>query len=843
MNRFQNPLSRVTLKSTWKAWLILLVGLLITFRATYTTYWQVEKQAKKEFTDVCDEIRTRISVRLQAHELLLRATSAFIESSDTVTRQVWKIFNRQANINIELPGIQEVGYAVIISANQLTRHIQNIRKEGFPEYSIKPSGIRPFYTSVVYIEPFIGRNVRVFGYDMFTDRTRRKAMEDARDSNIATLSGKVVLIQETDQDLQAGTLMLFPVYQNGLEANTIEKRRATIRGWVFSPFRMNDLMQGILGRWDIKKENRVHLQIFDDSVSANSLMYDSQLLDKIGHKDASGRIVFLPIEFGNRKWILQFTRAENLIALYQYKILRVLFACLIISILLFLLSLSLIKTRNRARKIAEQLTKELKESEEKLRFAFEYTAVGMSRIGLDGKFQWINSAFTAILGYTLEDVLNEDFSKTTYPEDQYIGKSELGEIISGEVSSANFEKRYLHKNGKIVWVSIVATLIRSDNNPSFLITQITDITDKKNAENELRKLSLAVEQSPNTIIITDTDGNIEYVNPKTVEITGYTFEELRGKNPRQLKSGETSSLEYKILWDTIKSGKQWTGTFHNKRKDGSFYWESAIIAPILDAKGNTTNYLAIKEDITDQKKAHDDLIASEAKLKEANYTKDKLFSIIAHDLKGPIGNFQPILELLTNADDLEEADRNALMDGLLQGSKTAFSLLENLLSWARSQSDGIKLSPKQFIIGEIINKNVDLLSSTANQKAIRIEVKMDDKLTAFADIDSINLVIRNLLSNAIKFTPNQGTITISANDIGRNIEVSIKDNGIGIKKEVIVKLFNLNSGIISSGTNQEKGSGLGLVLCKDFVEKNGGEIRVESTLGVGSKFIFTVPKS
>jgi PAS domain S-box-containing protein len=505
--------------------------------------------------------------------------------------------------------------------------------------------------------------------------------------------------------------------------------------------------------------------------------------------------------------------------------------------------MSLLKTRYKARKIAEQLTKELKESEEKLRFAFEYTAVGMSRMGLDGKFQWINNAFTAILGYTLEDILNEEFSKITFPEDRHIGESELKKMISGEVSSATFEKRYLHKNGTIVWASLVSSLIKSDNNASFLITQITDITDKKIAEHELRKLSLAVEQSPDTIIITDTNGNIEYVNPKTVEITGYTFEELRGKNPSILKSGETSQDEYKILWKTIKSGKQWTGTFHNKRKDGSLYWESASVTPILDAKGKITNYLAIKEDITEQKKAQDELVASEAKLKEANATKDKLFSIIAHDLRGPIGSFLPVLEMLTQEDDLDEDDRNALMDGLLQASKTAFSLLENLLNWARSQSNGIELKPDHFNVNEIINHNVDLLSTTAAQKAIKIAVKTEDGLTAFADQDSINLVIRNLLSNAIKFTRNQGAITISAYNKEQQVVITVEDNGVGINQEVMAKLFSINSSHTSSGTNQEKGSGLGLVLCKDFVEKNGGEIRVESVLGEGSRFIFTIPKN
>jgi PAS domain S-box-containing protein len=831
-----------TIKRDWKAWLILLVGLLLTYRATTVTYREVDLQAKTEFEDVCDEIKMKISARMQAHELFLRSAAAFVESSDTVTRLDWKLFNLSAKISHDLPGIQGVGYLAIVPAHQLQSHIQNIWKEGFPEYSIRPTGGRPVYTSVIFIEPFGGRNLDAFGYDFYTEPIAGKAMDRSRDSCISALSGKVILKQLNCETLQNGSLMFVPVYRNGLPTGNVEQRRAAIKGWVYSPFGMNDIMNGILGRWDFTQENRIHLQIFDDRISTASILYDSQQNDTIIHKKTPSRIVTLPVEYSGEKWILKFTRDEILITFYQNKILRVFFACLIITVLLFFLTRSLIKTRHKAREIADQLTKELKESEEKLRFAHEYTAVGMCRVGLDGRFQWINNAFTKILGYSSDEILNEESTKITFPEDRNMEIVELNKILSGGEISANFEKRYLHKTGKIVWASIVSTLIKSSSNAPFIITQITDITDKKIAEDELRKLSLAVEQSPETIIITDTMGNIEYANPKTVEITGYTFEELKGKNPSVFKSGETSPTDYKELWETIKSGKQWTGIFHNMKKDGSLYWELARIAPIVDTNGKITNYLAIKEDITERKKINDELIASEAKLKEANATKDKLFSIIAHDLRGPIGNFQPILEVLTNEADLDEADRNSLMDGLLQASKTTFSLLENLLNWARSQSNGIKLSPNHINISEIIHKNVDLLSATASQKAILIEVKTDVKLTAYADVDSINLVIRNLLSNAIKFTPNQGAISIYAKDLDRMIEVTVEDNGVGIKKEVLDHLFSLNSNKISAGTNQEKGSGLGLVLCKDFVEKNGGEIRVESIPGEGSRFIFTVPK-
>ena len=309
-----------------------------------------------------------------------------------------------------------------------------------------------------------------------------------------------------------------------------------------------------------------------------------------------------------------------------------------------------------------------------------------------------------------------------------------------------------------------------------------------------------------------------------------------------MKSGETPSEEYKVLWDKISSGQQWSGIFHNKKKNGSLYWESSSISPILDSDGSIINYIAVKEDITEKKKINDELIESEARLKEANATKDKLFSIIGHDLRSSIGSFEPILELLTNEKNLDESEKTVLLNALVQGSKTAYSLLENLLSWASGQANRIKLEPAEFNMIELINGSIELLASTARQKSISILTGYNRPLPVYADRNSLDLVVRNLLSNAIKFTHEKGRIIISLQEDDKEVEVSIADNGVGIKKEVMDHLFTAGSFHTTLGTNFEKGSGLGLVLCKDFVEKNGGRIRVESNPGEGSRFIFTIPK-
>ncbi len=299
-------------KNDWKALLVLILGLAITVILTLYTHDFVEKQAQEDFLSVSNEIKLQIDARLQAHVLILRAGTALFAVSDTVTRAEWREFIERSQIEETYPGIQGVGFSVVVPKNRLQEHIQKIREEGFPDYTIYPSGDREIYTSIIYLEPFSDRNLRAFGYDMYSQPTRRRAMELSRDRNVAMLSGKVDLVQETSEDVQSGTLMYVPVYKHGMPVATVEQRRSAIQGWVYSPYRMDDLMRGILGRWNANQHNRIHLQVYDDSLSVETLLYDSQKNELNESDDGNFRSILRPVEFNGRKWILLFTQSKEL---------------------------------------------------------------------------------------------------------------------------------------------------------------------------------------------------------------------------------------------------------------------------------------------------------------------------------------------------------------------------------------------------------------------------------------------------------------------------------------------------------------------------------------------------
>jgi PAS domain S-box-containing protein len=255
-----------------------------------------------------------------------------------------------------------------------------------------------------------------------------------------------------------------------------------------------------------------------------------------------------------------------------------------------------------------------------------------------------------------------------------------------------------------------------------------------------------------------------------------------------------------------------------------------------DAQQKPLRMMGMIIDITGQKEI-------EQLLKESVENQQKLFSIIAHDLRGPLGNFVQILEMITNGRNLEEDMKNMFLEELKTASGSTYTLLENLLNWSTSQTNTIKIEPERLNISKVLNENVEMMRVSALRKYINMSIDADEALNAVCDVNSINLVVRNLLSNAIKFTNRNGQIRVSARDEGGNILVEVADNGIGMEKSTIDKLFKMGAFRSTFGTEREKGTGIGLLLCKDFIERNGGEIHVESAPGEGSRFVFTLIKN
>lgn len=326
----------------------------------------------------------------------------------------------------------------------------------------------------------------------------------------------------------------------------------------------------------------------------------------------------------------------------------------------------------------------------------------------------------------------------------------------------------------------------------------------------------------------------KFYDKQTYEVIGKTVDELWGTEnfERSIKTSMRECLRGKPVFmqyeGEIPSGEM-------KILEMNFY-------PHRNTSGRIDGIISTAKDVTEHKKAEQALKESEARLKELNATKDKLFSIIGHDLKGPLNNILGFSELIENGFDSYSGDEIRQYNKIIyQLAQSVSSLLDNLLTWSRAQRKIISSSPQNIAIHFTVEKCFGLLRQTALQKEIRLKNSVPPETVVYADDEMITSVIRNLISNAVKFTNRGGTISVVAQSTHESAVIGIKDTGIGIPENKIPHLFHPDENHSDLGTEGEKGTGLGLVICKDFVEKNNGKIWVESEPGKGSVVYFSLP--
>lgn len=519
---------------------------------------------------------------------------------------------------------------------------------------------------------------------------------------------------------------------------------------------------------------------------------------------------------------------------------------------------------------------ELRLREAELNKAQETAQMGSWSIDLASKKVAISNNFSRMVGLdpSVTKISQDFFCDLTYREDQQMLEEKIQELLETN-KPITLDLRINAHNGAYIWVKRQA-IVESDNGQIISIKGVDiDITEKKQKKRELLKLSKAIEQSPVSIVITDLDATIEYVNPTCERLTGYTKDELIGKNPRILNSGKQDRSFFSKMYALITKGQIWEGDLINKKKNGELYWEHMTINPLCDETGKVTNYLSIALDITQSKydeqmirelnenlelkiiertaqladanwkllQEIEERIQIENELKELNITKDKFFSIIAHDLKNPFSVLFTSADLLMSylkKSNNEKVSEKAQM--ILATSKQGYTLLQNLLEWAQTQVGTLPFDPTEVVLTELVADTLNLVGSQAESKNISISSAISPEIHLVADANLLKIIVRNLVTNAIKFTPNHGSIKLDARIAGGNIEISVADTGIGMDEATKDKLFRIDSKVTKKGTNDESGTGLGLILCKEFVGKHRGEIWVESTKGKGSTFIFTIPQ-
>ena len=473
---------------------------------------------------------------------------------------------------------------------------------------------------------------------------------------------------------------------------------------------------------------------------------------------------------------------------------------------------------------------------------FKNAAVGMVIVrAKDLKFMQVNESFCKFLGYTREELIGIDVMAVTYPEDVEISVNMVKLLCRSKNGKTQFEKRYVRKDGRVVWGQTNISVIRNlFGHPRFFITQVLDVDDRKRWEDKLRLQSSALEAAANGIVITDVHGKIVWVNHAMQILTGYAYNELVCQNSRILKSGSHNQAFYQHMWNTILSGKIWHSEIENKRKDGSFYHEEIVITPVKNSEGKITNFIAIKQDISHRILSANLLIEKTNELERSNAELQKFAYIASHDLQEPLRMIASFVELLSKKYHGKlDAQADEYINLIINGTECLQAMVDGMLEYSRvhTQTNDLLAFESQDALN-IALQNIAIVVQERNAKIIQTTMPriVGDKV-------QIIRVFQNLLLNAIKFTPKerQPIIKISAgfNDKEDVWVFAVQDNGIGIEEKYQDKVFVLFSRLNSK--SEYPGTGIGLSVCQKIIQRHCGKIWVESKIDNGSTFFFSIP--
>jgi PAS domain S-box-containing protein len=390
---------------------------------------------------------------------------------------------------------------------------------------------------------------------------------------------------------------------------------------------------------------------------------------------------------------------------------------------------------------------------------------------------------------------------------------------------------------------------------------VHDVTERVRAENEIHKLSMAIEQSPESIVITNLDAEIEYVNDAFLNATGYSRADVIGQNPRILHSGKTPPERYVELWQALVAGRSWKGELLNKRKDGTEYVEFAIITPVLDASGKISHYVAVKEDITERKRIARELDEHRQHLEElvairttelslakqqaesANQAKSAFLANMSHEIRTPMNAILGLTFLLGRNPARTAGDLKHL--GKIDTSaKHLLAIINDILDLSKIESGRLDLEKRDFSLDVLLDQVRSIIAERAEEKGLALEFSCPDcPLWIKGDETRVRQALLNFASNAVKFTP-AGSVSLRVDvldcaDQQLTLRFAVRDTGIGLSAEARNKLFEPFVQADSSTTRQFGGTGLGLAITKRLAALMGGEVGVESEPGKGSTFWFT----
>ena len=840
------------------AWVVLAVSLAITLFSWWLTSDSVDRRTSDRFRFEATRTTEAIHERMQVYEQVLRGGVAFFRGSEHVSRTDWRDFVATLEIDKYWPGIQGVGYAAMVAPEARADFVAGVRREGFPDFDIKPPGERDQYSSIIYLEPFVRRNLRAFGYDMLSEPTRRAAMVHARDSGEIAVSGKVTLVQETETDVQAGFLMYLPLYREGASTGNVDERRAALRGFVYSPFRMRDLMQGIHGQ----ASPLVHFKVYDgDTISAERMLHDSSAGEPVrARPPAFASIERIPLP--GRQWTVSIeSSAAFEAATESTQPLLIGLGGMAVDGLLFGIIWSLSYNRKRS----ERAAREMASMVDRLRLSasvFENVHDAIYITDEEGRIVEVNPAFVTLTGQTRDEVVGQ----TRHPLRRADGG---GWVADGEIAAALAAQGYWQgevssacKDG-LRCVELTTLSVVRDDAGQFrnLIGLFADITERKETEDALRVSLDRLEAAASAGIVGVWDWQIAdnrlLWDAVMYRLYGLVQSEFGGAYEAWAAAihPEDKARTEGEIQAALRGEREYAPEFRVVWPDGSIRHIKARSRTYFDADGKATRMIGVNYDITEQKSLQEtldrrvaertrELLQAKDAAEAANRAKSTFLATMSHELRTPMNGIMGMTALALRR--TEDATLRDYLQKVDAASRHLLGIINDVLDLSKIEADRLVLEPEPFDLGQVIDGLGGLVAGRAAEKGLELRVHLPPgwrRRPLRGDARRLGQILLNLVGNAIKFA-DAGTIDLrvrvaaeSATTVTLHWEV--EDHGIGIEAAALGRLFSPFEQADGSISRRHGGTGLGLAISKRLAQLMGGEIGVDSTPGTGSRFWFT----
>ena len=580
--------------------------------------WQYAKDIKQremqyKFDGVASELVDHVQQRILTYQQALHGLRAFFDSSKEVTREEYHDYITSLQLLERYPGIEGLGFAKLVPRDRLSQHTDEIRKQGFGDYAVHPESDFEFYTPVVFIEPFAGRNLAAFGFNLYSETVRRSALVRSRDSGQAAITEKLTLVQETGEDIQTGLLMYLPLYDQGQPHETLAQRRKSIYGWVGAVFRMGDLMAGLGHEYEgdhyHMHTSDLSLEIYDgDEVSEQAIMYQSSSLSP-GQASAFKNIG--KIQVADHVWTSVIQARPSFMQRYHSRVPElVLITCIAFSLLLTFLVRALIRSRSMIDDVAR--------SEERWRFALEGSGDGVWDWGLKNDEIKYSRRWKEMLGYQAGEVEDTymEWVKRVHPDDLPKAMDAIREHIDDKTPAYSNEHRLQHKNGSWRWMLSRGVAVSRDESGHALriIGTHTDITERNQSEAALKQqrdfTDAVVEIAGNIIVVLDKSGCFVRLNRAAEELTGFSRDQLLGKPVWDWVIPEEQKDGVKQVFENLKSGRVDVASRYENdwmTSDGNritLDWHNTILR---NEAGEVTHIVALGYNVTERKKDEENI--------------------------------------------------------------------------------------------------------------------------------------------------------------------------------------------------------------------------------------------